>query len=269
VDRFAANSYFGKLQRRLQTRHVRVCEYAYAGGSRIGRHAHEQPFLSLLLRGHYRERVGGRADELAGPALVVHASGESHHDEFAEDGALICSIDVPPDWLDAAALRGRSLHRGPQVEAVAMRVMEAMKRDGTAAFEVVDSALLHLVATLLGKSRRQRGAPVWVARVAAFLHEHYAHSLPLAQLAQIAGVHPVHLARHFHQTYRCTIGDYLRALRVDRAVEDLLATDLPLVEIAAAHGFADQSHLSRLVRTQTGRTPGGWRSAARDRAPAT
>lgn len=48
-------------------------------------------------------------------------------------------------------------------------------------------------------------------------------------------------------------------VRVDRALADLLHSDRPVADIAAAHGFSDQSHLSRLVRSHTGRTPGEWR----------
>lgn len=259
MDRPVANSYFGTLQRRLQTRHVRIGQYAYAGHSRIARHAHEQPFLSLLLRGRYRERVGGSADEISGPAVVVHAAGESHQDEFAAHGAVICSVDVPAGWLAAAALRGRSVHAGPWVHAAARQVTRALRPDGD---HDMESALLHLVG-LLGPivgNKRRGGPPAWLARVAECLHDRYACKLPLGDLAALADVHPVHLARHFQRTYACTIGDYQRALRVDHAVDDLLSTDTPLADLAATHGFADQSHLSRLVREQTGRTPGEWRS---------
>lgn len=260
MDRAGANSYFGTLRRHLQTRHVRVGEYAYDGNSRIGRHAHEQPFLSLLLRGRYRERVGGTADEVSGPALVVHAAGESHQDEFADEGAVIVSIDLPTEWLDAASLRGRSMHRGAPVDAAARAVARSLRADEATAAASLEPALLHLVGALFPASTGRRvGTPAWVRQVAACLHDNYARQVPLAELAALAGVHPVHLARHFHQTFRCTIGDYVRALRVDRAIEALADTRLPLADIAAAHGFSDQSHLSRVVFAQTGRTPKQWR----------
>ena len=52
------NTYSGTLRRRLQTLHLSVGEYSYPGRYRIARHVHDLPFISLLLDGRYRERVG-------------------------------------------------------------------------------------------------------------------------------------------------------------------------------------------------------------------
>ncbi len=70
-------------------------------------------------------------------------------------------------------------------------------------------------------------------RIADYLQDNYAKKMPLAELANIAGVHPAYMARHFHKTYACTIGDYVRAVRVDRALADLLHSDRPVADIAA------------------------------------
>jgi AraC family transcriptional regulator len=247
--------------------HLSVGEYSYPGRCRIARHAHDLPFISLLLDGRYREAVGsGRGpavSEIHGPAAVVHPAGESHQDEFDARGATIFSVDVPADWLEAAAVHDRSVNTGPHVSAAVLRVAREMERGGDGAQWFVEAAILHLVGSLertFGRGHRKReGAPGWVKRIADYLQDNYAKKMPLAELAGIAGVHPVYLARHFHKTYACTIGDYVRALRVDRALADLLHSDRPVADIAAAHGFSDQSHLSRLVRSHTGQTPGEWR----------
>jgi transcriptional regulator GlxA family with amidase domain len=39
----------------------------------------------------------------------------------------------------------------------------------------------------------------------------------------------------------------------------LLETDLPIAEIAAACGFADQSHLSKVFARENGEPPAAWR----------
>jgi len=64
---------------------------------------------------------------------------------------------------------------------------------------------------------QRKHAPGWVKRIADYLQDNYAKKMPLAELARIADVHPAYMARHFHKTYACTIGDYVRAVRVDRA----------------------------------------------------
>jgi AraC family transcriptional regulator len=81
----------------------------------------------------------------------------------------------------------------------------------------------------------------------------------LQQVATEAGVHPAHLARVFRRHHRCTIGSYLRRLRLDAACRQLVSGERPLADIALAAGFADQSHFSRLFRAATGVTPTHYR----------
>jgi AraC family transcriptional regulator len=77
------------------------------------------------------------------------------------------------------------------------------------------------------------------------------------------GVHPVTLARGFRRAYGCSVGAYLRRLRVARAAQRLAETDDALAEIALEAGFADQSHFSNLFRRETGVSPSAFRRSVR------
>ena len=79
------------------------------------------------------------------------------------------------------------------------------------------------------------------------------------------GVHPVTLARGFRKAYGCSVGAYLRWLRVARAARRLAETEAPLAEVALAAGFADQSHFSNVFRRETGLSPSQFRRAVRGR----
>jgi AraC family transcriptional regulator len=82
-------------------------------------------------------------------------------------------------------------------------------------------------------------------------------------LAQSVGVHPVTLARAFRQAFGCTVGEYVRHLRIERAAHQLAGTELSLAEIALAAGFSDQSHFSNLFRHHTGLSPSKFRQVVR------
>lgn len=77
----------------------------------------------------------------------------------------------------------------------------------------------------------------------------------LCELAASVPVHPVHLARAFRKRYLCSVGDYLRKLRIEAACQALLNSDTPIVEIALRCGFSDQSHLCRTLKQYTGMSP--------------
>lgn len=67
------------------------------------------------------------------------------------------------------------------------------------------------------------------------------------------------LARQFRWHYGCTVGTYVRRLRVQYAARQLAATRTPLSDVAIAAGFCDQSHLCRVFRQVTGTSPGEFR----------
>ena len=96
-----------------------------------------------------------------------------------------------------------------------------------------------------------------------FLHDDPAQEVTLEQLARIAERHPVHLARTFRTVHECTIGDYVRRLRVERAAALLRATRRPLLDIALECGFAGAAQFSRSFRAVHATTPTAWRQAVR------
>jgi AraC-like DNA-binding protein len=81
-------------------------------------------------------------------------------------------------------------------------------------------------------------------------------------LAQVAKLSPSHFARAFKDSQGVAPHRYILECRVKRT-QELLATDLPLSEIAIEVGFSDQSHLTRWFRELVGVTPGNYRWSMR------
>jgi AraC family transcriptional regulator len=96
--------------------------------------------------------------------------------------------------------------------------------------------------------------------VKEFLRENF-HAPPrLNEIAAAVDIHPTHLARVFRQFEHCTVGDYIRQLRIEFARERILKSNEPLVQIALAAGFADQTHFTRSFKRITGMAPTEFRS---------
>ncbi|PST21580.1 AraC family transcriptional regulator [Rhizobium sp. JAB6] len=98
-------------------------------------------------------------------------------------------------------------------------------------------------------SRHQR-------RLVDFIETHIDQSLSLADLAATAGLSISHLKPLFRATFGMPVHRYVLTRRVDRARLLILSTDMPLAEIAAATGFAHQSHMTHWMRRVLGLTPG-------------
>lgn len=126
--------------------------------------------------------------------------------------------------------------------------------------EIVVEALL---TEILGLTMRQqfvpeRRLPLWLKRIVEVLSS-TSDRFMIRELASKAGVHPVHLARIFRRYYGCTVGEYVRSIRIQQSQQDLLDSDQPIAEIAIKNGFADQSHFTRSFKHVTGVTPARYR----------
>jgi len=113
--------------------------------------------------------------------------------------------------------------------------------------------------------------PAQKRKLAELIHHDLGAGLSLSCLAHEVGLSPHHFVRLFKATYGTTPHQYVQTLRIEAAVEALRRDDqVSIGEIALAHGFASQSHMTEVMRRRLGVTPGTLRrdgSAARRPCP--
>jgi AraC-like DNA-binding protein len=78
----------------------------------------------------------------------------------------------------------------------------------------------------------------------------------LADLARDLGHTPFHISRVFRRLTGTTLTEYRNRVRVAVAIERLAGGEDRLADLAAELGFADQSHLARVLRRAVGLPPG-------------
>jgi AraC family transcriptional regulator len=81
----------------------------------------------------------------------------------------------------------------------------------------------------------------------------------LADVARIAGVHPIHLAKLFRKRFGYSMGEFLRRQRIRWACEQLARETGTISAIALRAGFADHAHFTRTFRRVTGCAPRWYR----------
>lgn len=80
-------------------------------------------------------------------------------------------------------------------------------------------------------------------------------SLSLGAVARRVGCSPAHLSRVFRRTTGRSLTAYRNELRVRAVLRDLADGATSLRALAAAYGFADQAHLSRVAKAALGLAP--------------
>jgi len=106
------------------------------------------------------------------------------------------------------------------------------------------------------------GLASWQERkVRDYIDENLDSSILVEDLADIVSLSAAHFCRAFKKSFCSTPHAYIVQRRVMRAQDLMRGTRSPLSQIALDCGFADQTHLSKLFRRLTGRTPNNWRRA--------
>ncbi|CAN5195944.1 hypothetical protein BH10PSE4_BH10PSE4_33250 [soil metagenome] len=108
--------------------------------------------------------------------------------------------------------------------------------------------------------------PPWgVKKLERFIDENLACSLRLETMAAVVRLSCSHFARACKNTFGFTPRQLVLRRRLERALM-LMRQQTPLSQVAAACGFSDQAHFSRLFRQAVGTSPSQWR---RDNLPPT
>jgi AraC family transcriptional regulator len=261
---------FGKILAGSRVGGFKLSERSYPPRFKTPRHAHKWPFMCLVLEGAYTLHVGERSWLCKPPMLMFYGQAEVHWERFEDEGARLFIVEMDPRWFRRVKEQARldpvlADFPGGMVTALSRRLYKEFLVGDRISPLVVEGLLLEIV----GEAARFRddpescSAPGWLQRAREILSTRFTEPLTIEQVAGTVCVHPVHLAQMFRKHYHCTMGAYIRKLRVEFAARQLAGTDLPLVDIAAAAGFCDQSHFTKTFRQYTGLVPSQFRKSLR------
>ena len=100
-------------------------------------------------------------------------------------------------------------------------------------------------------------------RAAEYMREHIDQSLPLQELAKVAGLSATQFLRSFCRTLGEPPHRYLTKLRMHTARELLSCTNLRITDIALQCGFEQPAHFATMFRKLNGVSPRVWRNVHR------
>ena len=248
-----------------------MTEVAYSAESRLSEHAHENAHFCFVLQGTYTESHNKEELQCAPRTLTFRPPGEIHEDKFHSRDVRVFTLEVPPPWIEKlrqdSVYLGRSVNfQGGFVTRLSERLVREFHQMDTAAGLIIEGLTLEIMAETARHfiaANSERAIPRWLRQTKELLHARFAENLTLEQIAAEIGVHPVHLASVFRQKYNCTIGEYVRQLRIEYACREIARGASPLVTIALNAGFSSQAHFTSTFKRLTGFTPASYRNFSR------
>jgi AraC family transcriptional regulator len=255
----------GNVVRRRDVASFSLAETVYPAGLVIPPHCHTNAYLSFVLSGRYVEKYANQTCICSEGALRFLPTAELHENEYTTTVRCLL-VKIDPMILDRLREHAPVLSKPGEVPGIASSwLANRMMREFRADDDISPLAIEGVLLEILAESARAIGegagtnAPGWLRRVREAVEDSYLLAPSLAELASIAGVHPVHLSREFRKHYQSTIGEYIRKRRIEHASHLLANTDTPLSEVALTCGFSDQSHFCAMFKTHTGLTPAKFR----------
>ena len=215
--------------------------------------AHSHPFCEIIvvLRGSERVQVGGRSEICEPGHFLFYPPGCVHEERQCGDGLLefLCLDFEWPHWPRDIANRIHD-RQGRVQEITRWLVAEERGSYGRKGW-YQDTGARMLAAEILRLHETPREDVL--SQVHEYIHHHLDQAISLDDLAACVRVNKFHLARMFRARTGITPMEYIRQVRLDFAHCLLLESDLPLREIAPRAGFANEYHLSRLLKARYGR----------------
>jgi AraC-like DNA-binding protein/quercetin dioxygenase-like cupin family protein len=234
------------------------------------RHTHEQFGFGLIERGAQRSISGRGVVEAEAGDLITVNPGEVH------DGAPLGAAGRA--WrmlyLDPALIAETACDANEGKTRTCEFVRPVLRNDAlTNAFRTLYSALTapqgaeaglrrdEALVLLVDRLIRERplkplpAVPATIRRAQELLDDNPTVPVTLAELARASGLSRFQVVRGFSRAFGLTPHAYLVQRRIDLA-RQLIARGAALSDVAAASGFADQSHMTRHFVRRFGFPPG-------------
>ncbi|RYY58168.1 MAG: AraC family transcriptional regulator [Chitinophagaceae bacterium] len=263
MKRLVKGEFFGETNRTIHLDGLTLTDTVYTHDT-VDWHYHEHAYFTFILQGAVIEGNKNETCECPAGTLLFHNWQEPHYNSKPPGFTRGFHVEIEQEWLTRSQL-DVSVQGSFRVDDPSARLMMYQVAAETQAFVpssglAVQSLLLNLLSGIADRSRcRYSGSPLWVAKLKEILHAHSDNPPSLSQLSVLLQVHPVHLSRDFSKYFHCTMGEYLRKLKVTRSLGLLGNREQSLTNIAFECGFADQSHFVRCFREQNGTTPSVYR----------
>lgn len=112
------------------------------------------------------------------------------------------------------------------------------------------------------KTGAKKRIPAWAKELKDIIQDQIDTNLALSlkDISKDLDLNPAYLSREFSKYFEdLSFGEYIRKLRIEKALQLLDDPAYSLTDIAYLTGFSDQSHFTRIFKKHTGENPSAYR----------
>ncbi len=249
-----ASNFIGTNSLRLKTTLFTISVVDYVSQVTEDWHFHEQKHILAVLKGGNLESRLRSTTELKPGDITSYREGETHCNKNVAYPSKNIIVEFNEHFFNSGT-NFNNLNSTPSTFATLVKVYyECLWYNENTA----DSIYQHLYSMFINSLPIQ--FPKWLTTVKELLDDRWNEFVSLDELSLELNLHPVTISKYFSRFYDFTIAEYMRKIKVERAVQLLLRSPSRISEIAHHCGFSDQSHMTRLFKQYLGAGPRDIRS---------
>ncbi|UFH54742.1 helix-turn-helix transcriptional regulator [Spirosoma sp. KNUC1025] len=261
MDNLARGTFFGVSKNATAVNGLTIVRSAYHNLRSCPWHYHENAYFAYTTSGTLIETYKRNELALSAGSLTYHHSQEPHCNSRYSPYVSALHVDIEASWFDRLDLRKArpegllELH-SPDLKIIFARLLAETAHSATEKQLGTESLIVTAFSKMLRLKDYSERKPVWHQHIKELLYAQYDQNLSLTDIAAQLQLHPVYLCQQFSKLFQCTLSEYVRKIKIEKATEQLMMRQpVSLTSLAYACGFSDQSHFIRIFKKHTGFTP--------------
>lgn len=247
-------TYLGTNRRQIDLGEMQLIDTVYSQPVFNGWHHHQQAHLTFVLNGGNLEKRQNSENQLSCGSVIFYHSYEEHRNDHTLFPSRNINLELADHLFSSLGVSEADICRSVQQGSLgASTLIRMMKSADEPWYREINTGMI--LADAVSVAKRFNRPPVWISHVKNLLYDRWYEQPTLQQLAAEVGVYPTTISKYFIRYFGCTLGAYLRRLKVERAIVLICRQQHSLSEIAHLCGFADQSHFIRSFKSETGYLP--------------
>lgn len=184
-------------------------------------------------------------------AVIVRGADTDRHDIAPQSSGL---------WAISAGL-SQNIKNDDQLLKTGMMIYDALYTwaEYLQNEKHTQNPIEHLLVDVYNKFiNGKQKIPAWAKELKEIIQDQIDTnlSLSLKEVSKGLSIHPSYLSREFSKYFDdLSFGEYIRKLRIEKAIQLMQSSQYSLSEIAYLTGFSDQSHFNRIFKKHSGKTP--------------
>ncbi|KEO75615.1 helix-turn-helix transcriptional regulator [Anditalea andensis] len=231
-------------------------------------HFHENAYFTFIIAGKVLECNKRESFNCEEGTLLFHHWQEAHYNVKPPGYTRGFHLEIHKEWMEEifpsqSSPEGSMSIEDPSIKLLFYQIYREAKIQDDLLKPATEALLLKTLSLLTSRTGTRDRNPLWVPKVREIIYDSYHEPFSLRDIAQELNLHPVHLSRDFSKYFNCTLGEYIRKIKVEKSLSMFSRHDMTLTEIAHQCGFSDQSHYNRCFKQLMGLPPATFRKIIR------